>query len=68
MLGVAWKTCSRLCGSLVFTAEGRLDGVKMCLFGRFGELRVSPQRRMWQLCTCSGLRRGIWYLFLFGEG
>ena len=50
MLGVAWKTCSRLCGSLVFTAEGRLDGVKMCLFGRFGELRISPQRRM---CNCA---------------
>ena len=64
MLGVAWKTCSRLYGSLVFTAGGRLDSVMMCLFGCFAELCILPWGRMWQLCTCRGLRRGVWYLCL----
>ena len=48
---------------LVFTAGGRLESVMMCLFGCFAELFTLPQYRVWQVCTCSGLRRGIWYLF-----
>ena len=64
LLGVTGKTCSRLYGSLVFTAGGRLESVMMCLFGCFAELFTLPQYRVWQVCTCSGLRRGIWYLFL----
>ena len=63
LLGVTWKTCSRLYGSLVFTAGGRLESVMMCLFGCFAELFTLPQYRVWQVCTCSGVRRGIWYLF-----
>ena len=50
MLAAAWKTCSRLHGSLVFTAGGRLDSAMMCSFGCWAELRILPQCRMWQLC------------------
>ena len=47
LLGVAWKTCSRLYGSLVFTAGRRLDSAMMCLFGCFAELCILPQCRKW---------------------
>ena len=46
LLGVTWKTCSRLYGSLVFTAGGRLESVMMCLFGCFAELFTLPQYRV----------------------